>query len=378
MVENKRDVNATDGDGDAATAATVRGSQPSQSNLMYRNKKINSIGCPPRCWGPRVVEEVRNEGVLPPKKSLIWRPVFAGETPRESEPSPKSSRTRFHGVEPWCLSHHYRDRLYAVVHDLFSSISAQREQARLDKDAKQRAIRKAKKKATDWDGLEEEEEESESDSSSEKEVDQDRRTNALEACSGRLTNTPQSPPTDARARTCRYFPEVRTSSWMTIWSTMQAWRSPHYRLNHPARRSHQIGLDVALRIVYTTIELVVMPAACRRNDLSLQSTSTLPTTPDVAARRASVSSVRFPHRVHAGVQPAAPEIVSGERLLHADSRHPRPLRISQCTAHSQPRPTTPQTGRSTQLLQVRATNPPRCASRLACPGTRRIRAALGW
>ncbi|KAJ7831831.1 hypothetical protein B0H14DRAFT_3713084 [Mycena olivaceomarginata] len=88
-------------------------------------------------------------------------------------------------------------------------------------------------------------------------------------------------------------------------------------------------------------------------------------------------AAKFPHRAHAGVQPAAPDIVSGERLLHADSRHPRPLRISQCTAHSQPRPTTPRTGRSTQLLQVRAMNPPRCASRLACPGTRRIRAALG-
>ncbi|KAJ7870142.1 hypothetical protein B0H14DRAFT_2571401 [Mycena olivaceomarginata] len=316
------------------------------------------------------VDDLRDEVCSLPRAGLIWRPVFAGETPRESEPSPKSSRTRFHGVEPWCFSHHYRDRLYAVVHDLFSSILAQREQARLDKDAKQRAIRKAKKKATDWDGSEEEEEESESESSSEKEVDQDRRSSpkrsrrVLEDLPTRHNRHPRMP--------------ERAPAGLAITSLSLEPPRPSLASNRPRCCSPHVPPFLTLRLrVYT--KLVVMPAACRRNDLSLQSTSTLPTTPDVAARHASVSSVRFPHRAHAGVQPAAPEIVSGEQLLHADSRHPRPLRISQCTAHSQPRPTTPRTGRSTQLqlLQVRATNPPRCASRLACPGTRRIRAALG-
>ncbi|KAJ7845519.1 hypothetical protein B0H14DRAFT_3454948 [Mycena olivaceomarginata] len=120
---------------------------------------------------------------------------------------------------------------------------------------------------------------------------------------------------------------------------------PSLPSNRPRCCSPHVPPFLTLRLrVYTTIELVVMPAACRRNDLSLQSTSPLPTTPDVAARRTSVSPVRFPHRAHAGMQPAAPEIVSGERLLHAGSQHPRPLRILQCTAHSQPRPTTPRTG----------------------------------
>ncbi|KAJ7831847.1 hypothetical protein B0H14DRAFT_3143068 [Mycena olivaceomarginata] len=45
--------------------------------------------------------------------------------------------------------------------------------------------------------------------------------------------------------------------------------------------------------------------------------------------RAPLHPKSFPHRAHAGVRPAAPEIVSGEWLLHADSRHPRPLRNSQ-------------------------------------------------
>ncbi|KAJ7859934.1 hypothetical protein B0H14DRAFT_3446321 [Mycena olivaceomarginata] len=60
-------------------------------------------------------------------------------------------------VEPWFFSRDYRVRLYAVVHNLSSSIFAQREQARLDKNAKQRASCKGKRKATTWDGSEEEE-----------------------------------------------------------------------------------------------------------------------------------------------------------------------------------------------------------------------------
>ncbi|KAJ7845514.1 hypothetical protein B0H14DRAFT_3454943 [Mycena olivaceomarginata] len=68
--------------------------------------------------------------------------------------------------------------------------------------------------------------------------------------------------------------------------------------------------------VYTTIELVVMPAACRRNDLSLQSTSPLPTTPDVAARRTSVSPVRVitAPRFHIERTPACSLL--HRRLLH--------------------------------------------------------------
>ncbi|KAJ7756112.1 hypothetical protein B0H14DRAFT_3512268 [Mycena olivaceomarginata] len=57
-------------------------------------------------------------------------------------------------VEPWFFSRDSRVRLYD---NLSSSIFAQREQARLDKNAKQRASRKGKRKATNWDGSEEEE-----------------------------------------------------------------------------------------------------------------------------------------------------------------------------------------------------------------------------
>ncbi|KAJ7811061.1 hypothetical protein B0H14DRAFT_2606765 [Mycena olivaceomarginata] len=60
-------------------------------------------------------------------------------------------------VEPWFFSRDYRVRLYAVVHNLSSSIFAQCEQARLDKNTKQRASHKGKRKATNWDGSEEEE-----------------------------------------------------------------------------------------------------------------------------------------------------------------------------------------------------------------------------
>ncbi|KAJ7315512.1 P-loop containing nucleoside triphosphate hydrolase protein [Mycena albidolilacea] len=112
-------------------------------------------------------------------------------------------------VEPWHFSRDYRVRLYAVGHDLFSSISAQRERPRLDKNAKQRATRKAKKKATDWDGSEEEEEEEEeeereSESSSEEEVDEDRRSSPIPPAPKRsrrvleeVTNVSRSPPTHA-------------------------------------------------------------------------------------------------------------------------------------------------------------------------------------
>ncbi|KAJ7309483.1 hypothetical protein DFH08DRAFT_974731 [Mycena albidolilacea] len=109
-------------------------------------------------------------------------------------------------VEPWHFSRDYRVRLYVVVHNLFSTISAQRERARLDKNAKQRATRKAKKKATDWDGSEEEEEEEESEleSSSEEEVDEDRRSSPIPPSPKRsrrvleeVTNASRSPPTRA-------------------------------------------------------------------------------------------------------------------------------------------------------------------------------------
>ncbi|KAJ7343049.1 hypothetical protein DFH08DRAFT_963062 [Mycena albidolilacea] len=89
-------------------------------------------------------------------------------------------------VEPWYFSREYRVRLYAIVHDLFSSTSARHEQARLDKNAKQCATRKAKKKVADWDASdEEEEEETESESSSEEEVNEDRRSSPIPPASKR-------------------------------------------------------------------------------------------------------------------------------------------------------------------------------------------------
>jgi hypothetical protein len=108
-------------------------------------------------------------------------------------------------MEPWHFSRDYRVWLYAVMHSLFSSISTQRERARLDKNIKQRATRKAKKKAMDWDGSEEEEEEeSDSESSSEEEVDEDRRSSPTPLAPKRLrhvleevTNVSRSPPTRA-------------------------------------------------------------------------------------------------------------------------------------------------------------------------------------
>jgi hypothetical protein len=109
-------------------------------------------------------------------------------------------------VEPWHFSRDYRVWLYAVMHGLFSSISTQRERARLDKNIKQRATRKAKKKAMDWDGSEEEEEEeSDSESSSEEEVDEDRRSSPTPLAPKRLrhvleevTNVSRSPPSESR------------------------------------------------------------------------------------------------------------------------------------------------------------------------------------
>ncbi|KAJ7870287.1 hypothetical protein B0H14DRAFT_3440121 [Mycena olivaceomarginata] len=108
-------------------------------------------------------------------------------------------------VEPWYFSCEYRVRLYAIVHDLFSSISARREQARLDKNAKQRATRKAKKKVADWDASDkEEEEETESESSYEEEVNEDRRSSPIPPASKHsrrileeVTNEERPPPTRA-------------------------------------------------------------------------------------------------------------------------------------------------------------------------------------
>ncbi|KAJ6478885.1 P-loop containing nucleoside triphosphate hydrolase protein [Mycena sanguinolenta] len=49
-------------------------------------------------------------------------------------------------VQSWAFSRGYRVRLYAVVHDLRTTVSAQRDEARSAKNAKQRAIRRAKAK----------------------------------------------------------------------------------------------------------------------------------------------------------------------------------------------------------------------------------------
>ncbi|KAJ7875782.1 hypothetical protein B0H14DRAFT_3130657 [Mycena olivaceomarginata] len=88
-------------------------------------------------------------------------------------------------------------------------------------------------------------------------------------------------------------------------------------------------------------------------------------------------AAKFPHRAHAGVQPAAPDMCPASgcsmptlaTLVHCASRS------APHTRSPAPQPLGP--AAPPNCLQVRAMNPPRCASRLACPGTRRIRAALG-
>ncbi|KAJ7731178.1 hypothetical protein B0H14DRAFT_3899235 [Mycena olivaceomarginata] len=199
-----------------------------------------------------------------------------------------------------------------------------REQARLDKDAKQRAIRKAKKNATDWDGSEEEEEESELESSSEKEHSR-RVLEDLPTCHNRHPRMPERAP---------------------------AGTSPK---------------------VYTTIELVVMPVACRRNDLSLRSTSTLPTTPDVAARRASVSPCSIlrltPSSFHIERTPACSLL--HRRLCPASGcSMPTLATLVHCTSRSAPHT------RSPAPLPLGPAAPPNCSKyerrihRAVPPGSR--------
>ncbi|KAJ7835565.1 hypothetical protein B0H14DRAFT_3141998 [Mycena olivaceomarginata] len=222
-------------------------------------------------------------------------------------------------------------------------ISAQREQARLDKDTKQCAIRKAKKKAMDWDGSEEEEEESESESSSE-----DSRSRSMLVA---------NPPPDQSA------PGV-------FWKTYQ----------HATIATH--GCPSAhLPVLPRSTDIIMDDNLVDNASLVITSLSLEPPRPSLPSNQPRCCSPHVP-----------PFLMLRLRVytiyLHFtdNSRCHRPLRVriscprnhsTSCTAHPQPRPTTPRTGRSTQLLQVRVTNPPRCASRLAYPGTHWIRVALG-
>ncbi|KAJ7885312.1 hypothetical protein B0H14DRAFT_2563954 [Mycena olivaceomarginata] len=162
-------------------------------------------------------------------------------------------------VEPWYFSRDYRVRLYAVVHDLFSSISAQRERARLDKNAKQRATRKAKKKATDWDGSEEEE--SESESSSEDEVDEDRRSSPI-------------PPAPKRSR--RVLEEVTNASRSP---PARALRKPAQRaVGKPVQRAPRKRLEKAIELapsmgIHKTSSLWIPLARCKFSDRERRSSN---------------------------------------------------------------------------------------------------------
>jgi hypothetical protein len=75
----------------------------------------------------------------------------------------------------WVFATAYRVRLYAMVRGLQATISLQREKARLERNAKQRATRQKKKPVYDSESEDEgEREESVMESSSEEEVDHPR------------------------------------------------------------------------------------------------------------------------------------------------------------------------------------------------------------
>ncbi|KAJ6583376.1 hypothetical protein DFH09DRAFT_1435763, partial [Mycena vulgaris] len=75
----------------------------------------------------------------------------------------------------WVFATGYRVRLYAVIHNLRATISSQRETARLERNAKQRATRRKKKAVYDSESEDEVEmEESVEESNSEEEIDHPR------------------------------------------------------------------------------------------------------------------------------------------------------------------------------------------------------------
>jgi hypothetical protein len=72
----------------------------------------------------------------------------------------------------------YRVRLYALVHELRTTITSQREAARLEKNAKQRTTRRKKKDIYESE-TEDEDEEMDDQSSSDEEIDEHARSSPI-------------------------------------------------------------------------------------------------------------------------------------------------------------------------------------------------------
>lgn len=95
-------------------------------------------------------------------------------------------------VQPWIFALNHTDSLYELVIDLQTSINSDRDEARLAKNAKQRATRKAKKAAV-YEESSDEDEESEEESSSADEVDDHPRSSPIPPPSKRAKMAPKPP-----------------------------------------------------------------------------------------------------------------------------------------------------------------------------------------
>ncbi|KAJ7809980.1 hypothetical protein B0H13DRAFT_2384850 [Mycena leptocephala] len=81
-------------------------------------------------------------------------------------------------LNPWVFAMTYRVRLYALVHELRTTITSQREAARLEKNAKQRTTRRKKKGIYESES-EDEEEDMDDLSSSDEEIDEHARSSPI-------------------------------------------------------------------------------------------------------------------------------------------------------------------------------------------------------
>ncbi|KAJ7838883.1 hypothetical protein B0H13DRAFT_1911539 [Mycena leptocephala] len=114
-------------------------------------------------------------------------------------------------VRSWVFAAGYRVRLYAVVHELRTTITTQREAARLEKNAKQRATRRGKKKKASYDSeLDNDDEEMGEESSTDDEVDEHPRSSPIPPAPKRtrrvleeVTNEPVRAPRTSTQRAAR-------------------------------------------------------------------------------------------------------------------------------------------------------------------------------